>query len=129
MARTWIDNSQPRTLVQLSQSSGTGFYASTGIGTLSVPYHGRLLEEPIVRRRIVDVFWGPVEVQEVSVRLANLDGLLTSEYVTDLRGRYLEVQRYEANTGTIYTEWVGQVERASLTGEGELELDGGGGLG
>jgi hypothetical protein len=124
MASTWLYNSQPRTLVHLGQSTGTGFYASTGLGTLSVPYIGRLLEEPTVRRRIVDVFWGPVEVQEVTVRLANLDGLLTAEYSADLRGRALTIQRYNVTTGAIVTEWIGQIEQASLTGDGIIEIEG-----
>jgi hypothetical protein len=125
MARVWVDRSAPRTLVDLGQSTGTGRYASVTVGGLAGgPYLGRLLDDPVIQRRIVDVFWGPVEIQDVTVRLANLDGFFTAEYVADLRGRAMTVQRYDATYGVVVPEWVGQIEQASLTGEGALEVHG-----
>jgi hypothetical protein len=125
MSRVWVDRSAPRTLVDLGQSTGTGRYANVTVGALAgAPYLGRILDDPVIQRRIVDVFWGPVEIQDVTVRLANLDGFFTAEYVADLRGRAMTVQRYDATYGVVVPEWVGQIEQASLTGEGALEVHG-----
>jgi hypothetical protein len=126
MSRVWVDQSAPRTLVELNLDGGStwGNYASVDVAMVGAPYHGRLVQEPTVSRRIVDVFWGPVEVQEVSIVLANGDGALTQSYLNDLRGRTLVVKRYDQNYGTVITEWIGQVEQASLTGDATLELAG-----
>jgi hypothetical protein len=124
MPRAWVDNSQPRTLVEVGQNGTTGYYASTDVSLTGQPYSGRLVAEPEVRRRIVDVFWGPVEVQDASVTLANGDGALTAIYQSDLRGQVLVIKRMDLTYSALVTEWIGTVEQATLTGDGTLEIQG-----
>jgi hypothetical protein len=124
MARVWVDQSAPRTLVDLQLSGSTGYFASAPVNVFAQPYLGRLIDEPVVRRRIVDVFWGPIEIQDAEFTVANLDGRFTADYVADLRGNTCTIQRFDATYAVTSAEWVGKVEQASLTGDGRLEIRG-----
>jgi hypothetical protein len=124
MPRAWVDGSQPRTLVEVGQNGSTGYYSSVDLPFFAQPYAGRLVQEPEIRRRIVDVFWGPVEVQDASVTLANGDGALTAIYQSDIRGQLLVIKRIDLTYSTLVTEWIGTVAQATLTGDGTLEIQG-----
>lgn len=99
------------------------YYSDLDLDTLAQPYQGRLIENPVVRRRLSDLFFGTIEVQDASLTLANADGALTTPYVNDLRGRSLVLKKHDAVSGQTWTRWTGLVGQAELQ-RGQLALTG-----
>jgi hypothetical protein len=96
-------------------------YASIELDTLSVPYEGRLLEPPTITRRLHEVFFGVLEVSEISLVLSNADRALDGFYNSDVRGAPLVLERYDRASDTTITEFNGMITQVGY-GLGTLEL-------
>src|SRR3990167_11202587 len=74
-------------------------------------YTGRIAQghEPTIHKAYGYPVVRALDTQSVHFGLANGDGALTADYVADLRGNAVEVERYDEETGFALVRFVGQV--------------------
>jgi len=83
------------------------------------PYNGRILDDPIIDRQLMDTFWGFTQVSTVSFSLANADGYLTNLFTHNLRDQPITIQRYDIASGvTVEALWA-KISSVAL-GDGEI---------
>ena len=61
----------------LTVLGSNGRFSNIDLDELPDFYAGAILDEPTITRRLQETRWGPVEVQDVTVTLANIEGALT----------------------------------------------------
>src|SRR5262245_46750696 len=66
---------------------------------------GRLGENIQVSKRLLDTFWGPVTIADVSLEFANADGALSGDYA----GAVFTLYRYDVVSGTTFVVMTGEI--------------------
>jgi len=92
-----------------------------------VVYHvsGTIVDNPVITRRFVETFWGPVAIQDVSVTfmLVDADASAAFPVTSDLRGFPFTLWRVDRLSTARLREWSGTIV-ATTRGRGTLTLHG-----
>jgi hypothetical protein len=110
----------PTWLFDARQVPGTGMeplellLASRDIEQLDPPYRGRLIEEPVVNRELMDTFWGFTEVSEITIKIANHDRRLVLLYRADPRDQPVILRRFDTRTLEVTDELFARVTGVAL---------------
>jgi len=90
-------------------------FSNRDIDALSPPYHGRVVDNPSIDRRLMNVFWGITEIADVTFTLVNTDGALTPLYTqADLREQPITITRYDVASGIIAEEYHARISSVGL---------------
>lgn len=89
-------------------------YAKKDITSLSPGYEARLVDLPVITRKLNDPLRGFVEIQEVNWSLANGDQALTAAILSDLRDKPVELDWYDEYTNFQQAAFVGKMVDATL---------------
>jgi hypothetical protein len=112
---TWLIDMSQMTVIPGGYAADSLRFSTQDIDALSPPYNGRLVRDPTIDRRLMNVFWGITEIADVTFSLANADGLLTALYTGgDIREQPITITRYDLASGVIAEEYHARISRIGL---------------
>lgn len=112
---TWLIDMSQMTVIPGGYAASSLRFSTQDIDALSPPYNGRLVRDPTIDRRLMNVFWGITEIADVTFSLANADGLLTALFTGgDIREQPITITRYDLASGIIAEEYHARISSIGL---------------
>lgn len=97
-------------------------FSNVDLDSFDPPYHGRILDNPVIDRSLMNTFWGFTEVSTVKFTLANNDGRYNSLFIgVDLREQPVIIKRYDVASGTTVEELRARISSVGLA-NGEVVI-------
>ena len=111
----WLIDLSGMTIIPTGYVASELRFSNQDIDSLSPPYQGRLVDNPTIDRRLMNVFWGVTEVSDVTLKLANADGYLSNLYLNgDIREQPIVIRRYDLASGTLVEELNAKIASVGL---------------
>jgi hypothetical protein len=112
---TWLIDMSQMTVIPGGYAASSLRFSTQDIDALSPPYNGRLVRDPTIDRRLMNVFWGITEIADVTFSLSNADGLLTALFTGgDIREQPITITRYDLASGIIAEEYHARISSIGL---------------
>jgi hypothetical protein len=81
----------------------------------TTPFYGKLVDNPTIDRRLMNVFWGVTEIADLTFSLVNADGAFTDLYTkADLREQPVTIIRYDLASEIIAEEYHARISSVGL---------------
>lgn len=111
----WLIDMSGMTVIPAGYTAAELRFSNYDIDALSPPYHGRIVDNPTVNRKMMDVFWGVTEVAEIEFTLVNADDHLSNLYtLQDLREQPIVIQRYDMASMTLVDDLHARISSVGL---------------